>query len=325
LPSMTMVQAISSALHEEMGKDSRVIVLGEDVGKNGGVFRATEGLFRDFGDQRVIDTPLSESGIIGMSIGLALYGFRPVAEIQFADFVYPGFDQIVSELAKLRYRSGGEYSAPVVLRLPSGGGIKGGPYHSQSIESFFAHIPGLKVVTPSSPYNAKGLIKSAIRDSDPVVFLEPKRLYRTTREDVPEEEYSVPIGEARVVQEGADLTVIAYGSVVPAAVDAATRLGKEGRVSVELIDLQTLVPLDVDTILRSVRKTGRVVVAYEAPKFMGFGAEIAAMIAEEALESLEAPILRVGGFDTPFPYAHETKYMPGAARILAAAERLMSY
>jgi pyruvate/2-oxoglutarate/acetoin dehydrogenase E1 component len=324
MPSITMVQAINSALREEMEQDKRIIVLGEDVGKNGGVFRVTEGLFQEFGDQRVIDTPLSESGIIGMSIGLALYGFRPIAEIQFTDFVYPGFDQIISELAKLRYRTGGEYSAPVVIRTPTGGGIKGGPYHSQSTESFFAHIPGLKVVTPSSPYNAKGLMKSAIHDDDPVVFLEPKRLYRTIREDVPETEYSIPIGKARNLQEGDSLTIITYGSLVPAAVDAVAQLKEKDNVSAELIDLQTLVPLDTDAILESVRKTGRVVIAYEAPKFMGFGAEVAAMIAEEAIESLKAPIVRMGGFDTPFPFAHEMKYMPGANRILASARRVMT-
>jgi 2-oxoisovalerate dehydrogenase E1 component beta subunit len=231
----------------------------------------------------------------------------------------------VSELSKIRYRSGGEYSAPVVIRAPVGGGIKGGPYHSQSTESFFTHIPGLKVVAASTPYNAKGLLKSAIRDCDPVIFLEPKRLYRTIREEVPEEDYSIPIGKARILREGDALTVITYGSLVPTAMDSVTQLNESDHISAELIDLQSLVPLDTDAILNSVRKTGKVVIAYEAPKFMGYGAEVAAFIAEEALDSLQAPIARVGGFNTPFPYAHELQYMPTAARILAAARKILSY
>lgn len=325
MPLMTMLQSINTTLREEMQRDRQIVVLGEDVGRNGGVFRATDGLYTEFGSSRVIDTPLSETGIIGVSIGLALYGFRPVAEIQFFDFIYPGFDQIVSELSKIRYRSGGEYSAPVVVRAPYGGGTKGGPYHSQSGETFLTHIPGLKVVTPSTAANAKGLLTSALRESDPVIFLEPKRLYRSVREQVPEGEYAVPIGQASTRLSGGDVSLITYGSMVPASLDAARRAKEEHNLDVEVIDLQTLVPLDVDAILGSVRKTGRVVVVYEAPKIMGYGAEIAALIAEEALDYVKAPILRVGGYDTPFPYARESEFMPSAERILAAITKVARY
>lgn len=307
-----------------MEENQNLLVLGEDVGKNGGVFRATEGLYDEFGDKRVIDTPLSESGIIGISIGLALYGFRPVAEIQFVDFIYPGFDQIVSELSKMRYRSGGEYSAPVVIRAPYGGGIKGGPYHSQSPESFFAHIPGLKVVIPSTPADAKGLLKAAMRDTDPVIFLEPKRLYRSFRGEVPDNDYAIPIGKARIALEGRDISVFTYGSVVPLALEAAQKASEEG-ISVEVIDLRSLIPLDTDTVLNSVRKTGRAVMAYEAPKIMGYGAEVAAFIAEEALDYLRAPIIRVGGFDAPFPYVHEDLFMVTPVRILKAIRKAVAY
>jgi pyruvate dehydrogenase E1 component beta subunit len=313
----TLLQAVNLALREEMRRNEEVVVLGEDVGRNGGVFRATEGLLDEFGPQRVMDTPLSESGLIGVSIGLALYGMRPVAEIEFLDFIYPAFDQIVSELAKMRYRSGGEYASPVVIRAPYGGGIKGGPYHSQSAETFFAHVPGLKVVIPASPYDAKGLLVSAMRDPDPVIFLEPKRLYRSFRAEVPDEEYSVPIGKAKVEREGQDISVITYGSMVPTAVEAAAKAAQEG-MSVEVIDIRTLVPLDKRAILDSVKKTGRVVVLYEAPKLMGYGAEISAIIAEEALDYLKAPVLRVGGFDTPFPYVHEDIFPPSVQRTLKA-------
>jgi 2-oxoisovalerate dehydrogenase E1 component beta subunit len=319
-----MIQSINAALREEMLGNDKMLVLGEDVGRNGGVFRATEGLFEQFGPRRVIDTPLSESGIIGVSIGLALYGFRPVAEIQFVDFVYPGFDQIASELAKIRYRSGGEYSAPVVIRAPYGGGTGGGPYHSQSIESFFAHIPGLKVVIPSSPADAKGLLKSALHEADPVIFLEPKRLYRSVREEVPDEEYTTPIGKARIVMEGHDISLITYGSTLPESLEAANKAGEEG-ISVEVIDIRSLIPLDVESVLQSIRKTGRAVIVYEAPKIMGYGAEIAALIAEEALDYLRAPIARVGGLDTPFPYANEELYAPNSSRILGALRKVSEY
>ena len=324
MATQTLVQAVNSALREEMKRDERVLVLGEDVGINGGVFRATDGLYQEFGATRVLDTPLNESGVIGLSIGLALYGFKPVAEIQFLDFVYPGFDQIVSELAKLRYRSGGEYQAPVVVRAPYGGGVKGGPYHSQSCEAFFTHVPGLKVVVPSSPGDAKGLLKAAVRDEDPVIFLEPKRIYRSVREEVPEDDYIVPLGKAKVVLEGQDVSVFAYGAVIPLVLEAAGKAREEG-VSVEVIDLRTLVPLDVETVLASVRKTGRAVIVHEAPKTMGYGAEVAALISEEALDSLKAPVVRVAGFDTPFPYVHENAYLISPARVLNAVRKVANY
>jgi 2-oxoisovalerate dehydrogenase E1 component beta subunit len=324
MANQTLVQAVNSALREEMKRDERVLVLGEDVGINGGVFRATDGLYQEFGATRVLDTPLNESGIIGLSIGLALYGFKPVAEIQFLDFIYPGFDQIVSELAKLRYRSGGEYQAPVVVRAPYGGGVKGGPYHSQSCEAFFTHVPGLKVVVPSSPGDAKGLLKAAVRDENPVIFLEPKRIYRSVREEVPEDDYIVPLGKAKVVLEGQDVSIFAYGAVIPPVLEAAGKAREEG-MSVEVIDLRTLVPLDVEGVLASIRKTGRAVIVHEAPKTMGYGAEVAALISEEALDSLKAPIVRIGGFDTPFPYVHENTYLIGPARVLNAIRKVASY
>jgi pyruvate dehydrogenase E1 component beta subunit len=320
----TLVQAINLALKEEMQRDEDVVILGEDIGKNGGVFRATEGLYDEFGPSRVIDTPLNESGVIGVSIGLALYGMRPIAEIEFLDFIYPAFDQIVSELSKIRYRSGGEYTAPVVIRAPYGGGIKGGPYHSQSSETFFTHIPGLKVVVPSSPSDAKGLLKSAVRDKDPVIFLEPKKLYRSLREEVPEGEYMVPIGKAKVARAGRDASIFTYGSLVPTALDAAAKADEEG-ISIEVVDLRTLVPLDTDSILESVKRTGRAIIVYEAPKVMGFGAEISALLVEQALDYLKAPVARVGGFDIPFPYIHEDLYAPTTQRILKAIHKTVSY
>jgi 2-oxoisovalerate dehydrogenase E1 component beta subunit len=320
----TLVQAVNSALREEMRKNDDLVILGEDVGRNGGVFRATEGLFSEFGPQRVMDTPLSESGLIGVSIGLALYGMRPVVEIEFLDFIYPGFDQIISELSKIRYRSGGEYSAPVVIRAPYGGGIKGGPYHSQSTETFFTHIAGLKVVTPSSPYDAKGLLTAAMRDPDPVIFLEPKRLYRSIRNEVPEEDYAIPLGQASVVRPGEDLTLITYGPLVPTALEAAVTAAEEG-TSIEVLDLRTLIPLDKEKILESVKKTGRAIILHEAPKIMGFGAEISAILAEEALDYLKAPIVRVGGFDAPFPYVHENIFPPSTARIMKAVRTIMTH
>ena len=320
----TIVQAINSALRDEMKRNGEVVILGEDVGKNGGVFRATEGLYSEFGPTRVMDTPLNESGVIGVSIGLALYGMRPVAEIEFLDFIYPAFDQIVSELAKIRYRSGGEYTAPVVVRAPYGGGIKGGPYHSQSAESFFTHIPGLKVVVPSNPYDAKGLLVSAMRDEDPVIFLEPKRLYRSFRGEVPDAEYTVPIGKAQVARTGSDVSVFTYGSMVPTVLEAASKASEEG-VDVEVVDLRTLIPLDVDAVLSSAKKTGRAVVVYEAPKIMGYGAEISALLAEEALDYLKAPVVRVGGFGIPFPYVHENLYMPTVPRVLKAIQKVAQH
>jgi len=321
---MTMVQAIQDALRVALREDPAVVLLGEDVGRNGGVFRVTEGLQAEFGEDRVADTPLAENGIVGGAIGMALYGMRPVAEIQFIDFVYPAFDQIVSELAKMRWRSAGQYACPVIVRAPYGGGIRGGLYHSQSPEAYFCHTPGLTVLIPSTPSDAKGLLLAALEGEDPVIFLEPKRLYRTTREDVPEGRHTVPIGTARVAREGSDLTVLAYGAMVPVALEAADGARERGW-SVEVLDLRTLAPLDAETMLESVRKTGRAVVVHEAPRTCGYGAELVALIAERALTSLQAPVLRVTGYDTPFPYTLEHSYLPDPPRVLRAIEHAMAY
>ncbi|MGA6992374.1 MAG: alpha-ketoacid dehydrogenase subunit beta, partial [Candidatus Deferrimicrobiaceae bacterium] len=315
MATMTLVQAIHDALSVEMERNPRVVLLGEDIGRSGGVFRATEGLWERFGPERVLDTPLAEVGIVGMAIGMALYGLRPVAEIQFADFIYPAFDQIVSELAKFRYRSAGQFPAPVVIRAPSGGGIKGGLYHSQSPEAYFVHTAGLTVVMPSTPADGKGLLASAMRSPDPVIFLEPKALYRTAKGEVPEGEYDVPLGKARTVRVGTDVSLITYGAMVPVAEGAAGEAEKEG-VSVEITDLRTLWPLDVEAVDRSVQKTGRAVVLHEAPRTCGFGAELAALVQERSFLHLKAPVARVTGFDTPFPYALEKPYLPDATRVL---------
>jgi pyruvate dehydrogenase E1 component beta subunit len=314
---MNMVSAINDGLRTEMRKDARVVVLGEDVGKVGGVFRVTQGLFDEFGEERVIDTPLSEGGIIGCAIGMALYGLVPVPEIQFADFIYPAFDQIVSELAKMRYRSGGEYSAKVVIRAPVGGGIRGGHYHSQSPEALFIHTAGLKVVCPATPYDAKGLLLASIRDPDPVLFFEPKRVYRAAKGDVPEGDYTVEIGKARIARAGDDVTVLAWGAMLYEALAAADEAAKQG-IACEVLDLRTLWPVDIDAIIQSVKKTGRVVVVHEAPKTCGFGAELVALVNEKAFVHLEAPPVRVTGFDTPFPYTLEMDYLPLVNRILPA-------
>lgn len=317
MPEMNLVQAVNDALRTEMAADPDVVVLGEDVGKVGGVFRVTQGLYDEFGEDRVIDTPLSEGGIIGTAIGMALYGLKPVPEIQFSDFIFPAFDQIVSEAAKFRYRSGGEYTVPMVIRTPVGGGIRGGHYHSQSPESLFIHTAGLKVVCPSNPYDAKGLLISAIRDPDPVLFFEPKRVYRAVKMEVPEGEYTLPIGKAKVVREGEDVTVIAWGAMLFEALASAEEVAGEG-VSAEVIDLRTLWPIDIDTIVESVKKTGRVVIVHEAPKACGFGAEILSLISEKCFLHLEAPPLRVTGWDTPFPYTLEMEYLPLQHRITPA-------
>jgi len=324
LTVLNVVQAVNHALREEMTRNDKVVILGEDVGINGGVFRATEGLYQEFGPNRVIDTPLAESGIIGVSIGMALYGLRPVPEIQFMDFIYPGFDQIQSELAKFRYRSGGQYTTPVVIRTPYGGGIRGSHYHSQSTEAFFAHTPGLKVVIPATPYDAKGLLTSAMRDPDPVMFLEPKKIYRTVRGEVPDEEYTVPIGKANIAREGNDVVVFAYGAMLHVALEAAELAAAKG-INVEVVDIRTIVPFDIETIINSVKKTGRVVILHEACKTGGFGAEIAAQIAERCILNLKAPILRVAGFDVPFPYVLEDEYMPNANRVLTAIEKVHNF
>jgi 2-oxoisovalerate dehydrogenase E1 component beta subunit len=320
----TLVQAVNDALREGMRRDPDVLVLGEDIGKAGGVFRATEGLLDEFGPERVVDTPLAENGIVGTAVGMALYGLRPVVEIQFSDFIYPAFDQIVSEAAKMRYRSNGQYASPIVVRTPVGGGIKGGLYHSQSPEAYFAHTAGLVVITPSTPADAKGLLLSALRSPDPVIFLEPKRLYRTVKEEVRDGAYETPIGKARIAREGADVTVLTYGSMTPTCVEAADELAAQSRGSAEVLDLRTLVPLDVDAVLASVRKTGRVVVVHEAPRTCGYGAELVSIVAERALMSLQAPIARVAGFDTPFPYTLEHVYLPDARRVTNALEHVLS-
>lgn len=317
MPQMNMVQAINDALRLEMRRDARVVVLGEDVGKVGGVFRVTQGLFEEFGDDRVIDTPLSEGGIIGAAIGMALYGLVPIPEIQFADFIFPAYDQIVSELAKLRYRSGGEYTSKLVIRTPVGGGIRGGLYHSQSPESLFIHVAGLKVVCPSNPADAKGLLLASIRDPDPVIFFEPKRIYRAARGDVPEGNHVVPLGKAQIVREGKSVTVVTWGAMLYESLEAAKHAAAEG-VDCEVIDLRTLWPLDIDTIVASVKKTGRLVVVHEAARSCGLGAEIVSLVTDKAFLHLEAPPARVTGFDTPFPYTLENDYLPLSNRILPA-------
>ena len=324
MPTMNIIEAVRDALRTQMRLDPRVVVLGEDVGKFGGVFRATSGLHEEFGADRVIDTPLAEAGIIGTAIGMALYGLRPVPEIQFSDFIFPAFDQIVNELAKFRYRSGGQYPCPVVIRTPVGGGIRGGHYHSQSPEALFIHTPGLKVVAPSNPYDAKGLLLACMRQNDPVLFMEPKRIYRASKGEVPEGDYDLSLGEAAVVRKGTQVTVLAWSGMVSIAEEAAKAAEKHG-ISLEVIDLRTLMPFDIETILASVRKTGRCVVVHEAPRTCGFGAELIASIQERAIEYLEAPILRVTGFDTPFPYTLEHEYMPNADRVLGAIRQTLEW
>ncbi len=324
MPVMNIIQAVNDALRLEMRKNPNVVVLGEDVGKFGGVFRATQGLQEEFGADRVIDTPLAEGGIIGTAVGMALYGLKPVPEIQFADFIFPAFDQIVNEVAKYRYRSGGQYECPLVIRTPYGGGIKGGHYHSQSPEAFFIHTAGLKVVVPSNPYDAKGLLISAIRDRDPVLFFEPKRVYRAAKGEVPEGEYAVPLGKAAVTREGRQVTLVAWGAMWHEADQAAHEAEAEG-IDCEVIDLRSLQPLDLDTLVASVTKTGRAVFVPEAPRTCGFGAELVALVQERCFPHLEAPLARVTGLDTPFPYTLEMEYLPRAPRILKALRETVAY
>jgi 2-oxoisovalerate dehydrogenase E1 component beta subunit len=317
MPQMNMVSAINDALRTEMSVDDRVVVIGEDVGKLGGVFRVTSGLQKEFGNDRVIDTPLSETGIIGAAIGMALNGLRPVPEIQFADFIYPAVDQLINEASKYRYRSAGEFTCPMVVRVPVGGGIRGGHYHSQSPETLFVHTAGLKVVCPSNPYDAKGLLLAAIRDNDPVLFFEPKRVYRALKMDVPEGDYMVPLGSAKIVREGGQVTLVAWGAMLLEAIHAAEEVAGQG-VEAEVIDLRTLWPLDLDLVVESVKKTGRLVIVHEAARACGLGAEMVAQICEKAFLHLEAPPRRVTGFDTPFPYTLENEYLPLAHRIAPA-------
>jgi len=312
--NLTLVQAVRDALHHELERDEDVLVMGEDVGKNGGVFRATEGLYDEFGEDRVIDTPLAESGIVGTAIGMAAYGLRPVAEIQFMGFIYPAFDQIVSHAARLRTRSRGRFTCPLVVRAPYGGGIRAPEHHSESTETFFTHMPGLKVVMPSTPYDTKGLLISAIRDPDPVIFLEPKKIYRAFRQDVPDDGYTVPIGEATTRKEGTDISVYCWGAMTRPTMAAADNL--EGEIDVEVVDLRTVSPMDKEAIVSSFEKTGRAAVVHEAPRTAGLAGEITAILQEESLLYQEAPVERITGFDVPFPlYALEDYYLPEAARI----------
>ena len=299
-----VVTAIRDALHDEMADDDRIVLLGEDVGNRGGVFRISAGWMDEFGEARVIDTPLAESGMVGVAIGMALHGMLPVAEIQFADFIHPAFDQIVSEAARIRYRSNGSFGVPLVIRAPCGGGIHGALYHSQSIEAFFAHVPGIKVVMPATPADAAGLLRASIADPDPVLFLEHKKTYRAITGDVPEERHLVPIGKADVKREGSDLTCVSYGYALHACLDAAARLQQDEGISVEVVDVRTLAPLDTGTILDSVRRTSKAIVVYEDNRTYGAGAEIVSTIAEEAMFDLDAPVVRIGGPDVPaMPFA----------------------
>ena len=335
MTGMTMLQAINSALDVMMSRDPDVVVLGEDVGYFGGVFKATQGLQAKYGKTRVFDTPINEGGIIGVAVGMAAYGLRPVPEIQFADYIYPAFDQLVSEAARLRYRSAGDFTAPLTVRSPMGGGIFGGQTHSQSPEGIFTHVAGLKTVIPSTPYDAKGLLIASIEDNDPVIFLEPKRIYngpfdghydrpvkswaQHPASDVPDDHYVVPLGKAAIVREGEDLTIIAYGTMV----HVVAAFAEENGIDAEIIDLRTLVPLDIDTITASVEKTGRCMVVHEATRTGGFGAEIAAEIQERCFYALEAPVQRVTGWDTPYPHALEWAYFPGPVRLTQAYKKLM--
>ncbi len=332
---MSMVEAIRDAIDTAMEADERVVVFGEDVGYFGGVFRCTQGLQKKYGKSRVFDTPINESGIIGVAVGMAAYGLRPIAEIQFADYVYPGYDQIVSEAARLRHRSAGDFTAPLVIRMPCGGGIHGGQTHSQSPEALFTHVAGLKVVMPSNPIDAKGLLTAAIEDPDPVIFFEPKRLYNGPFDghhnrpltswkdhplgDVPAGRHHTPLGEASLLSEGDDVTVLAYGTLVHVALAAVAELG----IHADVLDLRTLLPLDLNAIKRSVEKTGRCVIAHEATFTSGFGAELAALVQAECFYSLEAPIERITGWDTPYPHAQEWHYFPGPKRLKAGIRRVL--
>jgi 2-oxoisovalerate dehydrogenase E1 component beta subunit len=325
MANKTLLQAVTDGLRTVMQDDPSVLVFGEDVGRKGGVFLATEGLQQEFGKERCFDTPLSEDGIVGTAIGMAMNGLKPVAEIQFQDFIFPAFDQIVSEAAKLRYRSGGQYSAPMVIRTPYGGGIRGGLYHSQSGEAYFCHTPGLKVVVPSTPHDAKGLLISAIEDPDPVLFLEPKALYRSVKGEVPEGRYAVELSTLREVREGDDVTVFCYGAMVPVCTAAAEKAAAEKGIQSHVVDLRTLLPLDEDGVLEAAKRTGRVVIVHEAPRYCGLGGEISALIAENVIEYMEAPIRRVTGFDTPYPNNLEHHYLPDERRVLDAIEDVATY
>ena len=322
----TMIEAVHDAMMDELRRDERILVMGEDVGE-GGVFRATEGFLDEFGENRVIDTPLAEAAIVGVAIGASLNGVLPIAEIQFADFIHPAFDQIVSEAARLHYRSNGTWSCPITIRTPYGAGIHGGPYHSQSIEAFYAHVPGLKVITVATPYDAKGLLKSAIRDPNPVMFLEHKKAYRLYRQDIPDDDYTIPIGVADVKREGSDVTLVTYGLMVHHSLQAAETLEGEG-VSVEVIDLRSVSPWDKECVLESVRKTGKALIVYEDNFTGGFGAEVAATIAQDAFDYLDAPVTRIASPDVPVaPYAGvlEEYVLPNPEKIAEGIRKVAAY
>jgi pyruvate dehydrogenase E1 component beta subunit len=324
MPKMTMVQALNMALRHEMEKDDRVIVLGEDVGLDGGVFRVTDGLLQQFGENRSLDTPLAESGIVGMSVGMALYGLRPVCEIQFSGFSYFNFHQLECHAARLRWRSQGRFQVPMVLRTPYGGGVRALEHHSESREAYYAHMPGLKMVIPSGPRNARALLISAIRDPDPVVFYEGKAIYRAFREEVPEEEETLPIGQSQLVREGKDLTMISYGAMIRPTLEAASVLAEKEGVEAEVIDLLTISPLDDTLFVESVKKTGRALVVHEAPRTLGPGAEVVSRLVEKAFFYLEAPVSRVTGFDVVIPlFSREQAYLPNVHRILLAARKIL--
>ncbi len=326
MPKINLIQAITDGLRTEMHRDERVMVMGEDVAVNGGVFRATDGLLQEFGAERVVDTPLAEAGIIGSAIGLAIGGMRPVAEIQFLDFITPAYDQIVNHAMRMRNRTRGSLTVPMVIRTPSGGGIRPPEHHSDSTEAVYCHHAGMKVVMPSTPYDAKGLLISAIRDPDPVLFMEPKRIYRAFRQEVPAEEYTVPLGKARIVREGTDLTLITWGAMVSVCEEAVEQAEREHGWSIELVDLRTLNPLDIDTIIASVEKTGRCVIAHEAARNCGLGAEITALLQERLFLYLQAPIGRVTGYDVPFPLAaSEDYYLPDVGRVLKGIVRTVQF
>jgi pyruvate/2-oxoglutarate/acetoin dehydrogenase E1 component len=317
-----LVEAINDALHVELARDDSVLVLGEDVGRAGGVFRATAGLRERFGDHRCVDTPLAEAGILGGAVGLCMAGWRPVAEMQYDAFSYPCLDQLITHVGRYRWRSGGKMEFPLVVRMPYGGGVRAPELHDDSPEAYYAHTPGVKVAIPSTPADAKGLLAAAIRDPDPVVVLEPKLIYRTERHEVPDGEHVVPLGKARIAREGDDLTLVAYGAMVPLCERAADELD----ASVEVLDLRSLKPLDEESLLASVAKTGRVVIVQEAPRTAGFGAEVAAVVAEKAILDLHGPVLRVTGFDVPYPYWKiEDSYMPSVDRVLDACRRLLEF
>jgi pyruvate/2-oxoglutarate/acetoin dehydrogenase E1 component len=323
---MNLVQAMNDGLRQEMARDDSVMVMGEDVGRLGGVFRATEGLLDQFGEDRCVDTPLAEAGIVGTAIGLALAGWRPVCEMQYEAFSYPALDQVLSHLSRYRWRSGGSIEMPVVVRMPYGGGVRAPELHEDSPEAYYAHVPGVKVAMPADPADAKGLIAAAIRDPDPVVLLEPKALYRAAVGPVPDGEHFVELGRAVVTRHGMDATVIAYGAMLPVAAAAAEQLSERGEAEVEVLDLRTLVPLDEDAILDSVAKTGRAVIVHEAPRTAGFGAEVAALLAERGILHLRAPVRRVTGYDVPYPYwSLEGSYIPSRERVVAALEEVLRF